>query len=94
MSENEQKKHSFVYSSKVVDMQKLVNSLKGYLEIVLFRLILNFFKRFLLGFDWFRSFFINLCLKKCFNQLFGARSTQKLVEIHNSQVNVTKSPLT
>ena len=35
-SENEQKKCGFVYSSKLVDMQKLVDSLRGYFEIVLF----------------------------------------------------------
>ena len=33
------KKRVFVYSSKLVDMQKLVDSLTGYLEIVFFQLI-------------------------------------------------------
>ena len=37
-SENEWKKRGFVYSSKLVDMQKLVDSLRGYLEFVFFRL--------------------------------------------------------
>ena len=33
------KKRVFVYSWKLVDMQKLVNSLRGYLEFVIFRWI-------------------------------------------------------
>ena len=37
-SEKEQK-HVFVYSSKQVDMQKLVDSLRGYLKIVFFRFV-------------------------------------------------------
>ena len=53
-------KMDFAYSSRLVDMQKLVDSLRGYREIVFFRLIF-----------------------KCFDQLLGVRSTQKLVEIHN-----------
>ena len=35
------KKCGFVYSSKLVDMQKLVDSLRGYLKFVFFRLIFN-----------------------------------------------------
>ena len=34
-------KRGFVYSSKLVDKQKLVDSLRGYLKIVFFRLILQ-----------------------------------------------------
>ena len=33
------KKHGFAYSSKLVDMQKLVESLRGYPEIVFLQLI-------------------------------------------------------
>ena len=40
------KKMVFVYSSKLVDMQKLVDSLRGYLEIVFFQLIFYFFNIF------------------------------------------------
>ena len=40
------KKMVFVYFSKLVDMQKLVNSLKGYPEIVFFWLISYFFNVF------------------------------------------------
>ena len=36
------KKHDFVYSSKLVDMQKLVDSLRGYLKFVFFRLYFCF----------------------------------------------------
>ena len=42
-TKNEQKKRNFVYSSKLVDMQKkLVDSLRGYIEIVFFGLIYMF----------------------------------------------------
>ena len=41
-SEKEQKKHVFVYSSKLVDKQKLVNSLKGYPAIVFFPVIFKY----------------------------------------------------
>ena len=37
------KKMVFVYSSKLVDVQKLVDSMRGYLEIVFFQLI--FYKK-------------------------------------------------
>ena len=37
------KKCDFVYSSKLVDMQKLVDSLRGYPEIVFFQLIIYYF---------------------------------------------------
>ena len=59
------KKHGFVYTSKLVDMQKLVDSLRGYPEIVFFGCFL------------------------CFDQPLGARSTQKLVKIHNKQLHLT-----
>ena len=53
------KKRKFVYSSKLVDMQKLVDSLRGYLEIVFF----GWFKLFLMFFSIFRLisvFFVDL----------------------------------
>ena len=37
------KKRGLVYSSKLIDMQKLVDSLRGYPEIVFFRLIIYYF---------------------------------------------------
>ena len=40
-SEKNTKKHVFVYSSNLVDMQKLVDSLRGYLEIVFFSVDFN-----------------------------------------------------
>ena len=46
--------------SKLVDMQKLVNSLRGYLEIVFFRLIFyffNVFQHFSTDFGVFYNFF-------------------------------------
>ena len=46
-----EQKMVFVNCYKLVDLQKLVDSLRGYLEIV-------FFKRFLSVFDWFRSFLL------------------------------------
>ena len=50
------KKRVFVYSSKLVDMQKLVDSLRGYLKIVFF----SWFFTFLTFFDWFRCLFVDL----------------------------------
>ena len=44
LSENEQKKCGFVYSSKFVDMQKLVDSPRGYPEIVFFCLYFIWFQ--------------------------------------------------
>ena len=53
------KKTVFVYSSKLVNMQMLVHSLRGYFEIFFFGWFFTF-KCFLLVFKWFWSFFVNL----------------------------------
>ena len=53
----------FAYSSKLVDMQKLVDSLRGYLEIVFFQLIfyfLNVFCQFLTDFGLFSLIYSSL----------------------------------
>ena len=73
------KKRVFVYSSKLVNMQKLVESLRGYR---------TFFSDFTgKGLKWTKK--VEKQLKKGFNQFLGAPSTQKtrtlkLVEIHNN----------
>ena len=54
------KKCGFVYSSKLVNVQKLVDSLRGYLKIVFFQWIFSFFLHFSAFFDWFRCFFVDL----------------------------------
>ena len=46
INKKQTKKSKFVYSSKLVDMQKMVDSLRGYLKIVFFRLINYFFTGF------------------------------------------------
>ena len=60
---------TFVYSSKLVDMKKLVDSLRGGTSNLSI-------------FGWF---FVKTAGKKFFDQLSGAHSTWKLVEIHNVQ---------
>ena len=77
----------FAYSSKLVDMQKLVDSLRGPLEIVFFQLIFNVFCLFSTDFGLFPLFMLKTAEKKCFDQLSGARSTQKLVEKHNTNAS-------
>ena len=88
------KKCVFVYSSKLVALQKLVDSLRGYPEIVFFGLIFYFMfwvssislylDILCYGLKWSKK--VEKRLKKCFNQLWGARSTQKLVEMHKGRL--------
>ena len=56
----------FAYSSKLVNMQKLVDSLRGYLKIVFFGWFLTIFTVFQLFFNWFQSFFVNLYVSTSF----------------------------
>ena len=52
----------FVYSSKLVDIKKLVDLLRGYLEIVFFQWIFYFF-------NVFRQFLTDFTRKKVENSL-------------------------
>ena len=61
------KKVIFVYSSKLIDMQKLVNSLRGYLKFVFFQLV----------FSPFLFIFIPFCLFQAWNHWKRLKKNKK-----------------